>query len=388
MKAVDLDCERLKVAKRAFTTRRVSSENMRTLISGDVRPTSGDLVLATVEEIGKHRKIEKPSGRRALMMPGDEIVVCFGNRYAPDQFEALVPEDLSPCDLVAAGGIAANEICRHERMIAPTRIAPIGLIGDAFGKPLNLSQYAIDLQQPARRIATIVVVGTAMNSGKTYAAASLIHGFKSKGFKVAGIKATGTGAGGDLWQMKDMGADVVLDFSDAGLPSTYKVAPDRIEDVVHGLIDHAARCRCAIAVVEIADGLQHEETATLLRTSRLRHRSLGVFFAAYDSLGAIAGVKVLRQDGHKVLGVSGQITRSPLAMRESQDGVGCPVYTPHELQAGALFETLIQKQPRETISRPLPKQPVPAVVSMPLVQEDGLAHQATNDVADKIAIGA
>ena len=180
MSVIDLVSARLKLAKRAFTTRRVQLSKMRTLISGDVQPRTGNLVLATVEEIGKHRKIEKPSGRRALMMPGDEIIVCYGNRYAPDQFEALVPEDLSPCDLVAAGGIAAREICRNDRMIVPTQIAPIGLIGDEDGKPLNLIDFAINTQTAARPITTILVAGTAMNSGKTYSAASLESGLTSK----------------------------------------------------------------------------------------------------------------------------------------------------------------------------------------------------------------
>ena len=65
------------------------------------------------------------------MLPGDEIIVCYGNRYAPDQFEALVSDDLGLCDLVASGGIASCEVNRHERMLPPTQILPIGLVGDA-----------------------------------------------------------------------------------------------------------------------------------------------------------------------------------------------------------------------------------------------------------------
>jgi hypothetical protein len=313
---------------------------MRHLISGDLRPRTGDLVLATVLEIGKHRKIEKTNGRRALMLPGDEIIVSFGNRYAPDQFEALVPEDLSPCDLVAAGGIASREVNRHDRMIAPTRIAPIGVIGDPSGKPINLINHAIPLIEKTLPIATILVAGTAMNSGKTFSAASLVRGLRSRGYRVAGIKATGTGAGGDLWQMKDMGAHAVMDFTDAGFASTYMVPDHKIEAGVLGLINHAARLRCQFAVVEVADGLQHDETAALLRSTKLRERSLGLLFAAYDSMGAKAGLEVLQEAGHKILALSGQLTRSPLAIREARKTLGCPIFTPLELQAGALVEKL------------------------------------------------
>jgi hypothetical protein len=37
---------------------------MTTLLSGDLAPAAGDLVLARVHALGKHRKIESPKGRR------------------------------------------------------------------------------------------------------------------------------------------------------------------------------------------------------------------------------------------------------------------------------------------------------------------------------------
>jgi hypothetical protein len=46
----------------------------------------------------------------------DAIIVAYGHRYAPDQFEAYVPEDLGPCHLVAGGGVAAREAERATRI--------------------------------------------------------------------------------------------------------------------------------------------------------------------------------------------------------------------------------------------------------------------------------
>lgn len=372
MTLIDLTRKRLATAKRAFTTRRVPDSDMAMLLCGDHVPVTGDLVLATVQEIGKHRKIEKPNGRRALMLPGDEIIVCYGNRYAPDQFEALAPDDLTACDLVAGGGIAAKEMCRHDRMIEPTRIAPIGLIADAKGRRLNLSRYAIkpDLALEPGIITTILVAGTAMNSGKTFSAASLVRGLKSSGYRVAGIKSTGTGSGGDLWQMKDMGADLVLDFTDAGFASTYKIPADQIETGVLRLIDHARSLDCQFAVVEIADGLQHEETATLLRSERLRQRSAGLLFAAYDSMGAKAGVEALLLERHNVLAISGQLTRSPLAIREAETALSCPVYTPLELQAGALVDKIDEAWRHDAPWHARPKVEVVSRTAHPVLQHE------------------
>lgn len=332
--------DRMARAKRAFTTRRVPARNMQTIINGDLRPAPGDLVLAAVQQIGKQRRIEKPSGRRAHLLPGDHIVVCYGSRYAPDQYEAIISEDLGPCDLVATGGVASREINRHDRMHPPTRITPIGLLGDGNGRKLNVADYRIDFQPSNNPITVILVAGTAMNSGKTYTAASLVRSLKANGYRVAGIKATGTGSGGDVWQMKDMGADVVLDFTDGGFASTYREADFAIEATSIALINHAARRRCDFAVMEIADGLKHRETATLLQSATLRARASGLVFAAYDSMGAKAGYDALTALGYNILAISGQLTRSPLSMREAADDVDCPILRPTEIQQGALMNSL------------------------------------------------
>jgi hypothetical protein len=312
---------------------------MKTLLSGDLAPRSGDLVLATVHELGKHQRIEQPNGRRALMLPGDEIIVCYGNRYAPDQFEAILPDDLGLCNLVAGGGLASREITRNERMAPATKIQPIGLIGDEKGKRLNIFDYRIQTDEKELPANIILVVGTSMNAGKTYTAASLVRGLKQSGYRTAGIKATGTGSGGDLWKMKDLGAELVLDFTDAGFSSTYKIPDDKIEQGLVSLLRSAKSRNCDFAVVEIADGLQHRETAALLNSDVLRSAASGVVFAAYDSLGAKAGVQWLNELGYRVFAISGKIAQSPLAMREAADA-GCPILTPFALQEGALVRML------------------------------------------------
>ncbi|MFZ4808534.1 MAG: hypothetical protein ACOYLQ_14860 [Hyphomicrobiaceae bacterium] len=328
-------------AKRAFTTRRVPAEHMQTLITGETRPQIGDLVLARVEKIGSHAKLELPNGRRAHLSPGDTIIAAYGNRYAPDQFEAIISTTLEPCHLVAAGGIISTKLCKHDAMGSPTRVTPIGLIADRQGRRLNLASYAITFDSDPPSIPTVLVAGTAMNAGKTMTAASLVYAFAKAGYRVAGIKSTGTGAGGDLWFMSDMGAEVVLDFTDGGLPSTYLVAPEVIENTVLGLIGHASAKGCDVAIVEVADGLQHQETATVLRSPRIKQAARGIVFAANDALGAQAGLETLRSWGHDVLALSGQLTRSPLAIREASRATGMPVFTAAEVQAGSLTKYIL-----------------------------------------------
>lgn len=313
---------------------------MSTLITGDVRPAAGDLVLARVDALGKQTKLELTDGRRAHLFPGDEIVVSYGNRYAPDQFEAIVSDDLAPCDLVAAGGIAGVELSRHMRMLPPTQITPMGLIGDGAGERINLARFRIDAAEQVPDLPVVLSLGTSMNAGKTLTSTSLVRGFKRLGLRVAALKITGTGAGGDMWIVRDAGADVVLDFTDAGFASTYLVPIDEVVAGAFRLINHAAASGCEVAVIEIADGLQQKETAQLIRSDALRALTLGCTFAAYDAMGAMCGVRELAEAGHTVLGLSGRLGLSPLAVREAEAATGLRVYSPWDLQDGVLVPAI------------------------------------------------
>jgi len=327
--------ERLGRAKAAYTTRRVDLTAAVGLIADDRAPRSGDLVLARVTDIGQHPRIELRDGRRARLHPGDEVVVCYGARYAPDQFESELPGDLGECDLVAGGGIASRMRCRHKRMKAPTALAPVGLLARADGEPLNLSRFALPARRAGhRRPAVIAVLGTSMNSGKTTTAESLVRGYGQRGLRVAAAKVTGTGSGGDRWCVADAGAVAVLDFTDAGVPSTFGLDPDAVQSVLHTLVAHLEDARPDVIVVEVADGLCQRETAALLACAAFREVVDGVMFAAGEALGAKAGVGELARLGCPALAVSGLITASPLASREAEEVTGVAVVPNADIAAG------------------------------------------------------
>ena len=214
---------RLSRAKRAYTTRRVPQGDLVRLLSDSSNvPRAGDLVLARVEKIGKHANLELTDGRRCALFVGDEIIVTYASRYAPDQFEAYVPDHLATCHLVAGGGVAAEVAAKHDAVAGATEITPLGLIASAKGERVNLAQHALPPSTvPRARPSTIASVGTSMNAGKTTSAAYLIRGLTRAGLRVGAAKITGTGSGHDPWLMRDAGALYVLDFTDAGYASTH-----------------------------------------------------------------------------------------------------------------------------------------------------------------------
>jgi len=339
-----LDPERLAHAKAAYTTRRVPLGTAAGLLAGEsVVPRAGDVVLARVSELGQHPKLEQPDGRRASLFPGDEVIVCYANRYAPDQFEATVPGDLGECDLAAAGGVAAQVVSRHSHMSEPTRLQPLGLLVDLRGHRLALGDWALPAPQaPARRVPTVAGLGTAMNAGKTTTVASLVRGLRAAGRRVGTAKVTGTGAGGDRWLMIDAGAQPALDFTSAGLASTYLAPASDLEVALELLHGHVAAEGVDVVVLEVADGLYHGETAELICTKGFRALVDGVVFAAGDALGAATGVSWLGERGLPVIALSGLMTASPLAIREARAHVDLPVHSAQALASAEIAEAVLE----------------------------------------------
>lgn len=333
-------------AKSGFTTRHVPRDAMLTLIGGMVRPRSGDVVLAAVARLGQHRRIEQPSGRRANLHIGDEILVVYADRYAPDQFEAQVPGDLGRAQLVAAGGIASAMLSRSLDVRNATDIVPIGLVGDGHGRALNIADFALKPVVVQReRPRTVAVIGTSMNSGKTTTIHYLVHGLSRAGARPGATKVTGTGSGGDYWVMIDAGAHRMLDFTDVGLASTYRQPMPEIERAFVELVDHLTVSGAGVNFVEVADGIYQRETSRLIE-SKIFHAIVDVvLFAAADATGAVAGAAHLKAIGLNVAGVTGRITRSPLAMREAAAATGLPVLTIAQLSDASTMCDLIGLDP-------------------------------------------
>jgi hypothetical protein len=336
---------RLAAAKRAFTTRNVDLAQAARMVRSGRRPQAGDLTLARVTALGQHRRIENIHGRRGDLYVGDEIIVAYGNRYAPDQFEAYVPEDLGPCHLVAGGGVAAREASRHAGIKPATRIEVIGaLVGDD-GRALNLADFAAAAPSRLRPARVIAVVGSSMNAGKTTTVAGLVHGLTRAGFRVGAAKLTGTGSGGDLWSMRDAGAVLAVDFTDAGHASTFGVAPEDLGQVTQALLARLAEAETDIAVVEIADGLLQSETAQLIEQGHRNGWFDAVVFAAADAMGAAFGCGWLMQRGITPLAVSGLVSASPLAAREAEGATGITIAGLSDLRDPVAAARLVFSQP-------------------------------------------
>lgn len=327
---------RLSHAKWAFSTR-LCTRRSDGYIRSDIAPVAGDLCLARVVRLGNHQRLELATGRRAHLYPGDEIVVAYGNRYATDQFDAVIPDSLKPCDLVAAGGVVGTVRSRHTRTRQPTRIEPVGLLCDAGGETWNLNRFRtpipIPLQSQAFSPSVIAVTGAGMNSGKTTTASAMVHSLKKAGLSVAAIKLTGTGSGGDLWQFLDAGADHVYDFTNVGYVSTCGLRLPELTTIIQDLIALVSTSHDVI-IVEVADGLLQNETDLLLKSEVFRRSVDAMVFVAGDPMAAAFGVARLSEIGFTPSFVSGVVSASELSRVEAEQACCLPVLTLAEILGG------------------------------------------------------
>lgn len=354
---VDLQPRRLRRAKKSYNARvlhRAIRENNGEgyhLIRGkSVRPKAGDLVLARVQTIGQHKRLESHNSYRRHLFRGDEIVVAYGNRYAPDQFLAEVPRNLNYTNLVAAGGMAGRVIDKHANVSPATVIEPIGLIANADGvlnlkalAPAQLRHWAEardEFMALEKKPKVIIVFGSSMNSGKSTTLGCLVNGLTNAGLIINAGKATGTGAGNDSGLFRDAGADMVLDFTDFGLVSTFQMSLDEVKDVVFSVIAELAlaseaglrsRGEPAAVVIEIADGIYQGETAALVADNDVREITDTVLFACGEALSAAAGSSLLLQHRMPLAAISGLLTSSPLIAAEATKVTDIPIVQTFDL---------------------------------------------------------
>lgn len=320
-------------ARQSFATRRVPREAMSTLVGGAVRPRSGDVVLARIARLGHHKHIEQPHGRRSVLHEDDLVILAYADRYATDQFESYVPLSLGPCHMVASGGIASRVRNRSRTVRPATQIVPIGLVADAMGRPVNVSDFRLeDVLVPEHRPRTVAVLGTSMNAGKTTTLHHLLYGMAKAGVRPGATKVTGTGSGNDYWVMLDAGAHMMLDFTDAGLAATFQQPIPTLERIMAQLVGHLTLGGCGLNLLEIADGVFQQENRRLLVSPLVHDLVDTVVLAASDAMGAAQGVRTLTEHGFEVCAVSGLMTRSPLAVREAEAELGLPVLGLAELQ--------------------------------------------------------
>jgi hypothetical protein len=296
-------------------------------------PEPGDLVYGRISYVSQHSSLENKHGRIHEINDGTRAVFVYGNRYAPDAFEGLVPDrPLAEADLLARSGMIGVMRTKNAAVKDPSKVDVLGYVVDEAGRVVNTREHPVakpkqPLDESRRRSPMILHVGTSMNSGKSTSASACCWALSAMGHGVRGSKVTGTSCLKDILHMQDAGAERISDFSYLGYPSTYMLDFDSLSGIFRDLDAKFANNPKKYWVVEIADGILQRETAALLRDDYVRSRIHRLVFSAADAFGAIGGVRLLEEEfGLAADAISGRCSSSPLMIRELGDRIKIPVF--------------------------------------------------------------
>lgn len=296
------------------------------------QPKLGDVIYGEVLRLGQHSSLENVSGRIHIIHNGSKGLFVFGNRYAPAYFEGFVPNRLMQhVDLLARSGLVGEVRTKNTLIKDPTRVKVLGYAFDGDGNILNTRDHSlvkprVTIKNP-KRAKLVLVVGTAMNSGKSMAASACCWALSSMGYNVRGSKITGTASLQDILHMNDAGANPYLDFTHLGYPSTYMLPEDELLDIFNKIDLKYCNSPSNYWVVEISDGIGQRETAMLLNSEDVKSRIDTLVFAAGDAFGAIGGLQVLKERfSLEPDAISGVCSSSPLHIRELESHTSIPVF--------------------------------------------------------------
>jgi hypothetical protein len=256
-------------------------------------------------------EIELPNGRMAKIVRGNLIAGVLGARQALLGFMGHVPETLAPGDTLAVlniGGVIGTADSTSKDLGAPIAVEVLGqVVRD--GKPLNIADFAIP---PAETLAAdgppiVLILGTCMNAGKTYAAAEIVRVLSAAGARIACGKVSGVAAQRDLLKMADNGAVATAGFLDCGLPST--VLRKELGPVARAVVQQLERSNPDMVLLELGDGIiGGYNTGSILADEHIRARTGARVLCANDLVGAWGGIQYLDGLGHRPDVYSGPVT--------------------------------------------------------------------------------
>jgi len=285
-------------------------------LGAGIKPQPGDVVIAkTLTDNATYNVLELVSGRLAKLNPGDIIAGVLGYRRALKGFVGDVPAELKGHDrlhLLNMGGLIGQCLGHHHSLNNAIELEIIGF-PVRNGRTLNIKENAISPEQGVKAKAPLVLVaGTCMNSGKTYAATEIIKHLARTGMRVAAAKLAGVACLRDTLNMQDHGAVRTLSFLDCGLPST--VGVESLAPFLKGIVSKlAAEADPDCVVIELGDGIiGGYGVETVFADREVLDLTAAVVFCANDFVGAWGGRELMARMGVHIAVVSGPVTDSKM----------------------------------------------------------------------------
>lgn len=196
----------------------------------------GDYVEAeVVGESTELYHVEDTAGAMHDVRAGDRIIGAFGHRAAT--LEGVGSwKDIRDGRMQAmtSAGLFGTFTSLSTFLPAPLALEYVGHVV-RNGRKVRMSEFALKSLHGRFATPTILLVGTSMSAGKTATGTFVVSDLSRRGLDIIGAKLTGAGRYRDILSFEAAGATAIMDFVDAGLPSTI-VDEDEFRDAIRHVL--------------------------------------------------------------------------------------------------------------------------------------------------------
>ncbi|MGH8399581.1 MAG: hypothetical protein ACRESU_00635 [Gammaproteobacteria bacterium] len=347
---------RINADKIASVTRNLKLDKTLTL-SPQISAEHGTVIAGRIlTDKSAYNQLEDVYGRMTVVHSDDIIVGALGHRNALHGYEGVLPRQVEAGQVLHVlnmGGVIGECVSHNPEVGKPFEFEVLGqvLVYPAFqsrqGEPANVRMGAIRGDGKTNGCKVIYVAGTCMNAGKTAAACAIVRRLSQAGYRVGGAKLTGVSLMRDTLSMRDYGAELTLDFTDAGIVCT---GADSAAGVARRIFAELSTRNLDIVVAETGDGVMGDYgVQAILADKELRGLMAGFVFCANDPVGVAGGVQHLRDSyGIGVDVVTGPATDNNVGVRFVESQVGLPAINARN-NARNLGDHLIARLTRQGI---------------------------------------
>lgn len=290
------------------------------------------VAVRALEQKDTYNQLETSEGQFQTIHKGDILVGALGERQALKGYSGRVPRSVAVGDvlnILNMGGIVGKCTSDHPDLGPALRVEVLGAVvveRDGHWTHARIQDHAIEPVYALSQSAPLIMVsGTSMNTGKTYACAQLIKGLTRAGWKVAAAKLTGASLMRDVRAMMDNGAIASATFTQAGVVSS---TSKEMEPLAKGIITHLNASNPDVIVLELGDGfIGYYGVDDLLLDKELQRFTKAHVVAATDLAGAWAADRVFRERYRCLItAVTGPVTDNLVGKQYIQNAMGIPAY--------------------------------------------------------------
>jgi hypothetical protein len=321
---------RINADKIASVTRNLKLDRTLTL-SPTIRAEHGAVVAGRIlGDKSGYNQLEDVHGRMNVIHGDDVIVGALGHRNALHGYEGVLPKKVEQGQVLHVlnlGGVIGECVSHNPEVGTPFEFEVLGqvLVYPEFqsreGQSANIRMGSLQKEGRNLDCKVIYVAGTCMNAGKTAAACALVRRLSQAGYRVGGAKLTGVSLMRDTLSMRDYGAEVTYDFTDAGVVCTNQ---DSANEVAHTIFSQLSGRGLDVIVAETGDGIMGDYgVQTILADPALMALAAGFVFCANDPVGVAGGVRHLQSEyGIDADVVTGPATDNNVGVRFVEREVG------------------------------------------------------------------